>query len=151
VERRDIAVRDVPRSILGEFRADAQKIFLHTAGFSSYSPRPIMNLKTFDVAALAGDGIGPEVMREAIKVLRAVEGKFPVRFNITEAPVGWAGIDAAGDALPDSTLAFMQKVRCGFIRLCRAAGSGFDSAKRRDGPNARRCCGCGKNFSSSRI
>lgn len=63
-----------------------------------------MSYQTFKVAALAGDGIGPEVMREAIKVLRAVEGKFPVRINITEAPVGWAGIDAAGVALPDATL-----------------------------------------------
>jgi len=47
-----------------------------------------MDLQTFKVAALAGDGIGPEVMREAIKVLRAVENKFPMRFKITEAPVG---------------------------------------------------------------
>jgi 3-isopropylmalate dehydrogenase len=64
-----------------------------------------MSSQTFNVAALAGDGIGPEVMREATKVLRAVEGKFPVRFNFTAAPVGWAGIDAAGKALPDATLA----------------------------------------------
>jgi 3-isopropylmalate dehydrogenase len=63
-----------------------------------------MSLQTFNVAALAGDGIGPEVMREAIKILRTVERKFPVRFNITEAPVGWAGIDATGEALPDATL-----------------------------------------------
>ena len=68
-----------------------------------------MSLETFKVAALAGDGIGPEVMREAIKVLRAVENKFPVRFNITEAPVGWAGIDAAGNALPDATLALCKE------------------------------------------
>jgi 3-isopropylmalate dehydrogenase len=68
-----------------------------------------MSLQTFNVAALAGDGIGPEVMREAIKVLRAVERKFPVRFNVTEAPVGWAGIDAAGNALPDATLALCKK------------------------------------------
>ena len=33
-------------------------------------------MKTFKIAALAGDGIGPEVMREAIKVLRATEKKF---------------------------------------------------------------------------
>jgi 3-isopropylmalate dehydrogenase len=70
---------------------------------------PQMTLQTFNVAALAGDGIGPEVMREAIKVLRAVEGKFPVQFNITEAPVGWAGIDAAGKALPDPTLALCKQ------------------------------------------
>jgi 3-isopropylmalate dehydrogenase len=68
-----------------------------------------MNLETYNIAALAGDGIGPEVMREAIKVLRAVEKKFSIRFNITEAPVGWAGIDAAGDALPDSTLEVCRK------------------------------------------
>ncbi|HEY1662959.1 MAG TPA: 3-isopropylmalate dehydrogenase [Verrucomicrobiae bacterium] len=62
-------------------------------------------MKTLKVAALAGDGIGPEVMREAIKVLRAVEKKSGFKLEVTEAPVGWAGIDAAGKALPDSTLA----------------------------------------------
>ena len=63
-----------------------------------------MNLQTFKIAALAGDGIGPEVMREALKVLRAVEQKFKVHFDITEAAVGWAAIDASGDALPEGTL-----------------------------------------------
>ncbi len=62
-------------------------------------------MKSFKVAALAGDGIGPEVMREAIKVLRAVEKKSGFKLEVTEAPVGWAGIDAAGKALPDPTLA----------------------------------------------
>src|SRR6059036_592787 len=57
------------------------------------------------IAALAGDGIGPEIMREAIKVLRAVEKKFSLQIEISEAPVGWAGIDAGGKALPDSSLA----------------------------------------------
>jgi 3-isopropylmalate dehydrogenase len=51
----------------------------------------------------------PEVMREAIKVLRATEKKFGFQLNITEAPVGWAGIDAAGKALPDATLALCKK------------------------------------------
>lgn len=62
-------------------------------------------MKTFKIAALAGDGIGPEVMREAIKVLRVAEKKFAFALDLTEAPVGWAGIDAAGKALPDATLA----------------------------------------------
>jgi 3-isopropylmalate dehydrogenase len=65
--------------------------------------------KTIEIAALAGDGIGPEVMREAIGVLRAVEKKFALSFQITEAPVGWAGIDAAGKALPDATLALCRQ------------------------------------------
>jgi 3-isopropylmalate dehydrogenase len=68
-----------------------------------------MSLQTFNIAALAGDGIGPEVMREAIKVLRAVENKFPVRFKISEAPVGWAGIDVSDKALPDATLALCKE------------------------------------------
>ena len=66
-------------------------------------------MSSFKIAALAGDGIGPEVMREAIQVLRAVEKKFALAFQITEAPVGWAGIDAAGKALPDATLALCRE------------------------------------------
>jgi 3-isopropylmalate dehydrogenase len=66
-------------------------------------------MKTFNIAALAGDGIGPEVMCEAVKVLRATEKKFDFKLEITEAPVGWAGIDAAGKALPDTTLALCKK------------------------------------------
>ncbi len=68
-----------------------------------------MSSRRFKIAALAGDGIGPEVMREAIKVLRVIEQKFSVTFHITEAPVGWAGIDAAGKALPDATLALCRE------------------------------------------
>jgi 3-isopropylmalate dehydrogenase len=64
-----------------------------------------MSSKTLRIAALAGDGIGPEVMREALKVLAAVGRKYSIAFEVTEAPVGWAGIDAAGKALPDATLA----------------------------------------------
>ena len=71
-----------------------------------------MSNSVFKIASLAGDGIGPEVMREAIKVLRAVEKKFPLSFQITEAPVGWAGIDAAGKALPDATLALCKLSDC---------------------------------------
>ena len=69
----------------------------------------LMSATTLTIAALAGDGIGPEVMREALKVLRAAEAKFGLHLNITEAPVGWAGIDAAGDALPAATLDLCRK------------------------------------------
>ncbi len=68
-----------------------------------------MNMRSFRVAVLAGDGIGPEVMREALKVLRAVEQKFPVRFEAIESAVGWAGLDAAGKALPEETLAVCRR------------------------------------------
>jgi len=68
-----------------------------------------MSSKSYKIAALAGDGIGPEVMREAIKVLAAAGRRFNLSFQITEAPVGWAGIDAAGKALPDATLALCRQ------------------------------------------
>jgi 3-isopropylmalate dehydrogenase len=84
-----------------------------------FSPRPHlysrthnMSSKVLKIAALAGDGIGPEVMREAIKVLRIVEKKFSLVVKITEAPVGWAGIDAAGKALPDATLQLCRESDC---------------------------------------
>ncbi len=66
-------------------------------------------MKSYQIAALAGDGIGPEVMREALKALRGVGNKFGLRFDIAEAPVGWAGIDDAGRALPDETLALCKR------------------------------------------
>jgi 3-isopropylmalate dehydrogenase len=60
--------------------------------------------KQFKVAVLPGDGIGPEVMAEALKILDAVEKEFAVRFERTFANVGGAGIDNEGKALPQSTV-----------------------------------------------
>jgi 3-isopropylmalate dehydrogenase len=59
---------------------------------------------TYRIAVLAGDGIGPEVMAEAGKVLRAVERKFGFTLLETAMPVGGAGIDEKGKALPSETL-----------------------------------------------
>ena len=58
----------------------------------------------FKVAVLPGDGIGPEVMAEALKVLDAVEAGYGVKFERTLANVGGAGIDNEGKALPDTTV-----------------------------------------------
>ena len=54
------------------------------------------------IAVLAGDGIGPEVMAEAVKVLQAVGNSLTL--EIREALVGGAAIDASGQALPKETL-----------------------------------------------
>ncbi len=62
-------------------------------------------MNTHKIAVLPGDGIGPEVMQEARKVLDAVADKFAVRFEFDEQLVGGAGIDGAGKALPEATLA----------------------------------------------
>ncbi len=58
----------------------------------------------FKIAVLPGDGIGPEVMAEALRVLDAVEKKFDVSFERTFANVGGAGIDNEGKALPERTV-----------------------------------------------
>ena len=58
----------------------------------------------FRIAVLPGDGIGPEVMAEALKVLDAVEGKFDVKFERTFANVGGIAIDEEGKALPQTTI-----------------------------------------------
>jgi 3-isopropylmalate dehydrogenase len=57
------------------------------------------------IAVLAGDGIGPEVMQEAVKILDAVQKKFGVEFQYTYADVGGCAIDNHGKALPDETQA----------------------------------------------
>ena len=59
---------------------------------------------TFKIAVLPGDGIGPEVMKEAIKVLDAAQQKFGFSLAYTHADVGGAGIDNQGKALPETTL-----------------------------------------------
>src|SRR5512138_1107485 len=59
---------------------------------------------THKIAVLPGDGIGPEVMAEALRVLDAVEGKYGVKFERTHANVGGAGIDNEGKALPETTV-----------------------------------------------
>jgi len=61
-------------------------------------------MHSYKIAVLAGDGIGPEVMEEAIRVLDAVQSKFGFRLELTEALVGGAAIDAAGKALPSHTI-----------------------------------------------
>ncbi|MEX3961141.1 3-isopropylmalate dehydrogenase [Paraburkholderia sp. EG286B] len=53
------------------------------------------------IAVLPGDGIGPEIVKEAVKVLNALGEKF----ELEEAPVGGAGYEASGHPLPEATLA----------------------------------------------
>ncbi len=52
------------------------------------------------IAVLPGDGIGPEITAEAVRVLKALD----LKFDMTEAPVGGAGYRTLGHPLPESTL-----------------------------------------------
>lgn len=59
---------------------------------------------SFKVAVLAGDGIGPEVMAEARKVLNKISETHGVAFECEEKLVGGAAIDATGGPLPEDTI-----------------------------------------------
>jgi 3-isopropylmalate dehydrogenase len=52
------------------------------------------------IAVLPGDGIGPEIVAQAVKVLKALN----IGLEMEEAPIGGAGYEAAGDPLPEATL-----------------------------------------------
>lgn len=56
------------------------------------------------VAVLPGDGIGPEVMKQAIKILGKISEKYNTKFEFTFADVGGIAIDNHGTPLPESTL-----------------------------------------------
>jgi 3-isopropylmalate dehydrogenase len=63
---------------------------------------------TKKIAILPGDGIGVEIVAEAVKLLELLKNK-GLDIELTEAPVGGAGYDAAGKPLPDETLALVKK------------------------------------------
>jgi 3-isopropylmalate dehydrogenase len=64
----------------------------------------------YRIAVLAGDGIGPEVIAEAQKVMAAIARRYGHEFELNGGLVGGAAIEATGSALPEASL-----------KLCRAA------------------------------
>jgi 3-isopropylmalate dehydrogenase len=61
--------------------------------------------KAHKICVLPGDGIGPEIMNVATKVLSAAGAKEGQEFEYTYELIGGAAIDATGSPLPDKTLA----------------------------------------------
>ena len=59
---------------------------------------------TKKIVALAGDGIGPEIMEAGLEVLASISEKTGFDFEIDRRPFGGAGIDATGHPLPEATL-----------------------------------------------
>ncbi|UTW13271.1 3-isopropylmalate dehydrogenase [Marinobacterium rhizophilum] len=77
------------------------------------------------VLILPGDGIGPEIVREARKVLECVNSQFDLGLTLDEQLVGGAAIDATGKPLPDETLAAAQAADA--ILLGAVGGPKWDS------------------------
>jgi len=79
------------------------------------------------IAILPGDGIGPEIVGEAQRVLKALAADgLPVETET--APIGGAGYDAAGSPLPDATLALAQ--RADAVLLGAVGGPQYDALPR---------------------
>ncbi len=81
------------------------------------------------LAVIPGDGVGPEVTAEAVRVLQAIAAGFGHEFTLHEAPFGGIAIDECGDPLPPDTL-----------ELCRAADAvllGAIGGPRWSAPDAR--------------
>jgi len=62
-----------------------------------------------NIAVLPGDGIGPEVTAQAIKVLKAVEKRFNHTFEFEEGLIGAVAIDKTGNPFPEETLKLCKK------------------------------------------
>lgn len=86
----------------------------------------------FDIAVLPGDGIGPEVVNEGIKVLQAVGKRFGHEFNLTYGLIGGISIDKTGEALTGETLKMCQP--CQAVLLGAVGGPKWDDPKSRVRP-----------------
>ena len=85
--------------------------------------------RLFNIVVLPGDGIGPEVTREAVRVLQVLAGRFGHEFSFAEYAIGGCSIEKSGTALTDETL-----------QACKAADAvllGAVGGPRWDNPQAK--------------
>jgi len=78
----------------------------------------------FNIAALLGDGVGPEVATEAINVMEAIGKKYKHTFNFQHGLVGGASIDATGEAVTEETIAMCRS--CDAVLLGAVGGPKWD-------------------------
>ncbi|MCE5180878.1 MAG: 3-isopropylmalate dehydrogenase [Betaproteobacteria bacterium] len=79
------------------------------------------------IAVLPGDGIGPEIVAQAVKVLKALASD-GMKIEMEEAPIGGAGYDTAGDPLPAATLKLAQDAEA--VLLGAVGGWKYDTLPR---------------------
>jgi len=78
----------------------------------------------FNLAVLPGDGIGPEIIDEAIKVLQAVGNKFGHNFNLRDGLIGGVAIDEEGKSLSSDTIKMCKE--CDAVLLGAVGGPKWD-------------------------
>jgi 3-isopropylmalate dehydrogenase len=83
------------------------------------------NTKRYSICLLPGDGIGPEIMAEAVKVLDALGARYGFTCDYTTALIGGIAIDEAGTALPPATLAAAKQSQA--VLLAAVGGPTWDT------------------------
>jgi 3-isopropylmalate dehydrogenase len=83
----------------------------------------------YRIAVLPGDGIGPEVIFEATRVLQAVGMRFNHRMELSQALVGQAAIEAEGESISDKTLELCKRSDAVLFGAVGGAGVGRPDAK----------------------
>lgn len=85
-------------------------------------------MKTYSIAVLPGDGIGPEVIAQAVRVLDAVGERFELKFVLHTLPVGAAAVAVSNDPLPPGTRTAVE--RCDAVLLGAVGDPRLDNAPR---------------------
>lgn len=88
----------------------------------------------YNLAVLPGDGIGVEIVPEAIKVLEIIGQRFGHQFVFTQGLIGGAAIDAVGVALPEATLELCRQSDA--VLLGAVGGPKWDTLPARERPEA---------------
>ena len=81
----------------------------------------------FNIAVVAGDGIGPDVMAEGVKVLRKMGEKFGHKFDLKFGLIGGISIDRSGEALTKETLDMCKKAQA--VLLGAVGGPKWDDTQ----------------------
>ena len=84
------------------------------------------------ILILPGDGIGPEIVAEAVKLLDALKRSGDLAVELEHAHVGGAGLDASRSPLPETTLALARDADA--VLLGAVGGPKWDSVERRSRP-----------------
>ena len=77
-----------------------------------------------EVLVLAGDGIGPEIVAEAVKVLDILDSDFGLDIELDHGLIGGSAIDATGSPLPDETLVKAKNADALLVRCRRRSQMG---------------------------
>lgn len=91
-------------------------------------------MKNYNIVVLRGDGIGPEIVEQTLKVIDAAGEKFGFEFNYDEKLMGGCAIDATGEPLPQETVEACKKADS--VLLGAVGGPKWDSLPGKQRPEA---------------